>query len=73
MLGNVFEKLINSCLKHYGLCPSHYLSAAALSCNAMLNMTKVELEIISDADIVFVSWKGYEKISFLRDIVFRNF
>ena len=32
-----------------GLCPSHYLSAPALSWDAMLNMTKVEIDLISDA------------------------
>ena len=32
-------------------CNSRYLSAPALSWDAMLNMTKVELEHVSDADI----------------------
>ena len=31
--------------------PSHYLRAPALSCEAMLSMRKVELELISDADM----------------------
>ena len=30
---------------------NHYLSALVLSCDAMLNMTKAELELISDADM----------------------
>ena len=38
-------------LKDYGLWPSHYLSATALSWDAMLNMTKVELKLISDTDM----------------------
>ena len=33
------------------LCSSHYLSTPALSWDAMLNMTKVKLELISDLDI----------------------
>ena len=31
LLADVFEKFRNNSLKNYGLCPSHYLSAAALS------------------------------------------
>ena len=30
-LADVFEKFINNSLKNYGLCPSHYMSAPALS------------------------------------------
>ena len=47
----VFEKFRNSSLKNYCLCPIHYLSAQALNWDAMLDMTKVEFEHISDADI----------------------
>ena len=31
LLADVFEKFRNNSLKNYGLCPSHYLSALALS------------------------------------------
>ena len=48
-LADVTEKFRNSSLKNYGLCASHYLSAPALSWDAMLNMTKHELQLISDA------------------------
>ena len=51
MLCDVFEKIRNNSLKNYGLCPSHYLSVPALSWDAMLNMTKVELELIPDPDM----------------------
>ena len=37
-------------LKNYELCTSHCFSAPALSWDAMLNMTKVELELIPDPD-----------------------
>ena len=40
------KNLGNNSMKKYGLCPSHYLSAPALRWDAMLNMTKVELELI---------------------------
>ena len=47
LLGDVFEKFINKSLKNYGLCPS-YLSAPGLNWDAMLKMTKVKLELVSD-------------------------
>ena len=47
LLADVFEKIGNNSLKNYG-CPSHYLRAAALSWDAMPNMTKVEIEFIPD-------------------------
>ena len=48
LLADVFERFRNESLKNYELCPSHYLSAPALSWDAMLNMKKVELELIPD-------------------------
>ena len=36
----------NSSLKIIRLCQSHCLSALILSCDAMLNMAKVDLELI---------------------------
>ena len=54
LLAGVFEKFRNSILKSYGLYPSHYLIAPALSWDAMLSKAKVELELISDADMYFL-------------------
>ena len=48
---DVFKKIRNNSLNNYGFCPSHYLSAPVLSWDAMLNMTTVELGIISDPDM----------------------
>ena len=45
LLAYVFEKCSDSSLKNYGLCPNYYLTAPALSWDAMLTMTKVELEL----------------------------
>ena len=50
LLADVFEKLISMCLKVYDLDPCQYFSAPGLSWDAMLKMTKVELEKISDPD-----------------------
>ena len=56
-LADVFEKFRNNCLKNYGLCPSHYLSTPALCWNVVLNMTKVELDLILDPGM----YKFFEK------------
>ena len=50
LLADVYEKFIYTCLKYYGLDPCHYFSAPGLSWDAMLKMTGIELEKISDID-----------------------
>ena len=51
LLADVFEKVRNDNLKNYRLCSSHYLSAPAISWNAMVNMAKTNLELVSDPDM----------------------
>ena len=51
LLADVFERFIDMCLEHYGLYLSHYFSSPLLNCDAMLEMTKIELELISDTDM----------------------
>ena len=51
---------MSNSLKYYNLDPCHYFSAPRLSWDAMLKMTKVELEKISNADIHLVIEKGYK-------------
>ena len=58
LFADVFEKIINNSIKNYGLCPSSYLSTPALSWNAMLSTTKVELELIPDPDTYIFFEKG---------------
>ena len=59
LLADVFEKFIDTCLKYYGLDPCHYFSAPGLSWDAMLKMTGIELEKISDIDKYLFSKKGF--------------
>ena len=56
----MFEKFRNNSLKNYGLCPRHYLREPYLGWDAMLNMTKVKLELITDPDmyVFFEGMKG---------------
>ena len=55
---DVFEKFIGTCLKYYGLDPCHYFSSPGLSWDAMLKMTDVKLEKISDIDKYLFIEKG---------------
>ena len=54
----MFEKFINTRLDYYGLDPCHYFSSPTLSWDAMLKMTKIELDLISDTDMHLFIEKG---------------
>ena len=54
----MFEKFIKTCLDYYGLDACHYFSSSGLSCDAMIKMTGVELELISDIDMHLFIEKG---------------
>ena len=58
LLADVYEKFIKTCLSYYGLDPCHYFSYPGLSWDAMLKMTKVKLEFISDIDMHLFIEKG---------------
>ena len=58
LLTDVLENFRNNTLKNYGLCPCHYLSAPVLSWDAMLKMTKIELELILDPHMYIFFKKG---------------
>ena len=45
------EKFRKNSFKKYGLCLSHYLSAPPLIWDVMLNITKLEFELILDTDM----------------------
>ena len=51
LLTDVFQKFISTCLKYYGLNPCHDFSSPGLSWDALLKMTKVEREKISNPDM----------------------
>ena len=58
LLTDVFEKFIKTCLDYYGLDPCHYFSSPGLCWDAMLKMTGIELELISDIDMDLFIEKG---------------
>ena len=54
----MFKKFLNTCLDNYGLDPCHYFSSPGLSWDAMLKMTRIELDLISDIDMHLFIEKG---------------
>ena len=62
LLAGVFEKFIKTCLNYYGLDPCHYFNAPGLSWDAMLKMTGIKLDLISDIDMHLFIEKGHSKI-----------
>ena len=58
LFADIFEKFRNSNLRNYGLFLIHYSSTPALSWDAMFNMAKVELELITGADRYLFFEKG---------------
>ena len=53
-----YVKFIDVCLKDYGLDPCHYFSSPGLSWDAMLKMTGIKLEKVSEIDIHLFLEKG---------------
>ena len=58
LLVDISEKNFFTTLKNYNLDPCNYFSASGLPWDAMLKMTNVELEKISDTNIHLFIEKG---------------
>ena len=58
LLADVFQNFRESCLNYYKLDPCHYMTSPGLSWDAMLKMTKISLELISDIDMQLFIEKG---------------
>lgn len=58
LLTDVFEQFRDTCLKVYKLDPAQYFTLPGLSFDCMLRMTKVELELLTDIDIIHFFQKG---------------
>ena len=50
LLADVFEKFRTTSMKNYKLDPAYFYSAAGLSWQAMVKMTKVKLQLLTDID-----------------------
>ncbi|KAL9979362.1 hypothetical protein ACROYT_G017015 [Oculina patagonica] len=51
LLADVFESFGKTCLKYYKLDPCHYFTSPGLSWDAMLKMTDIKLELMTDVDM----------------------
>ena len=58
LLVNVFEEFRNVCECHYELHAVHYYTTPALAWDAMLEMTGVELELLTDVDMLLMVERG---------------
>ena len=58
LLADVFENFRDICLKNYGLDPVYYYTAPGLAWDAMLKMTGINLELLSDVDKLLMVEKG---------------
>ena len=57
-LADVFESFRNVCMENYKLDPAWYYIAPGLSWDAMLKMTKVNLELLTDPDMYLMIENG---------------
>ena len=58
LLADVFESFRDKCLEIYELDPAHFLSAPGLAWQACLKKTQVELELLTDNDMVLIFEEG---------------
>ena len=58
LLADVFENFRKTCLQYYKLDPCHYFTSPGLSWDAMLKMTDIKLELITDIDMYQFIEKG---------------
>ena len=58
LLADVFENFRDLCLKIYGLDPVYYYTAPGLAWDACLKMTDIDLELLSDPDMLLMFEKG---------------
>lgn len=51
LLADIFENFTKTCLQYYKVDPAHYFTSPGLSWDAMLKMTGIKLELMTDVDI----------------------
>ena len=58
LLSDIFENFRSVCMNHYGLYPAWYFSAPGLAWDATWKITKIQLEILSDPDMLLMIESG---------------
>ena len=51
LLADVLESFRKTCLQYYKLDPCHYFTSLGLSWDAMLKMTNIKLELMTNVDM----------------------
>ena len=68
LLADVFENFRRTCLEYYKLDPCHYFTSPGLSWDAMLKMTDIKLELMTDIDMFQFIEKGlHSGISYIAN------
>ena len=58
LLADVFENFRNICMTHYGWGPAWYFIAPGLAWDAALKITKIQLELLNDSDMLLMIESG---------------
>ena len=58
MLADVFENFRKKCIEIYELDPAHFLSALGLAWQACLKKTEIDLELLTNNDMLLMVEKG---------------
>ena len=68
LLADVFESFRKTCLQYYKLDPCHYFTSPGLSWDAMLKMTNIELELMTNVDMFQFIEKGMRgRVSYIAN------
>ena len=54
LVADIFENFTNICMNHYGLDPAWYFGAPGVAWDASLKITKGQLELLSDPDMLLM-------------------
>lgn len=58
LLADIFENFRMTCYENFSLDPAHYYTAPGLTFDAMLKYTKVEIELMTDIDMLLFIERG---------------
>ena len=69
LLADVYEKFRDKCIEIYGLDPSYFLSAPGLAWQACLKKTNVNLELLTDVDMLLMIESGVRFVNQYIDML----
>ena len=58
LLADIFENFRNKCIEIYEFDPAYFLSASGLAWQACLKKTRIELELLTDINMLLMIEKG---------------